>query len=83
MNTNPDEPAVYEWTATNKLHTSDGRTIEIIHIRALTGGQRMTHWFLREITATHIRDHHFPEIRTYRAICAEAVHLAVERRSHS
>lgn len=76
MKTNLEMPAAYEWTSSSKLRSADGRTVEIIQSRALTG-QRLKHWFIRETTATQIRDHHFPEIRKHSDIVAEALRIAV------
>jgi hypothetical protein len=61
-----------EWITHHKFRAEDGRTIEIIQNR-----NRPPAFFIREITPTQIRDHHFPEIRTRRAIRREA--LAIMR----
>jgi hypothetical protein len=72
------EPAAYEWISRNKLRSADGRSVEIIETRPAIGRHRV-HYFIREITATTIRDHHFPEMRALKDIQAEAIRIVTER----
>jgi hypothetical protein len=66
----------YEWIAVDKLKTEDGRTLEIIRNDSRSSVVPVKRWYIREVTATQIRNHHFPEISSFGGIVKEAVRIA-------